>query len=616
MKGRRFAACLAVAALALLPGCGVGAGDERSGAGVDLRVTRDFGHQLVLAKNDLPIREDETVMRLLKRNAEVETRFGGGFVQSIDGLAGKGGDATSDWFYFVNGIEAAEGAADYELSPGDVIQWDRRDWGETAQVRAIVGAYPQPLLDGIGGKRFPVRVECQDADSNACGDVKQTLRDAGIPATGGTLGAPGNQNVARVIVADWASARELPTARLVEQGPQRSGVFARFSEDGARLELLGAGRRAGARGAPWRGPGRRAAPDRQGAALARHRFRRGGRRGGRVRSARPRPARRLRGRRRGRAGEQAASEGEAVSAAAPRSARRELPIPVYRAGTSPLHSARAGATASLCLALAAVCMLYDDPLVLATVIAAVVAAGVAAGVGREIARVALLALPLVLLVALVNPLVYREGDTLLVRGGELLGRRIDITLEALVAGGLAGMRVAAIVMAFGLFSACVDPDELLRMFRRVSYRSALTGALATRLVPVLARDALRMGDAARCRPARAGTARGRARRAVGRARPRGRGGGGARGARLLGRRPAAAPARGRGRVTTCASRRRRAQSSSSRSRASSRAPARCEVYPRIDIAAGPPEALLCVLLLASVALPFAGRGARLGVARA
>ena len=58
----------------------------------------------------------------------------------------------------------------------------------------------------------------------------------------------------------------------------------------------------------------------------------------------------------------------------------------------------------------------------------------------------------------------------------------------------------AFLMAFGLFSACVDPDELLRLLRRLSYRSALTASLATRLVPVLARDALRMGDAARCRP--------------------------------------------------------------------------------------------------------------------
>lgn len=295
--------------------------------------------------------------------------------------------------------------------------------------------------------------------------------------------------------------------------------------------------------------------------------------------------------------------------------RRELPVPAYRPGASPLHRARAGATASLCLALALVCMLFEDPLVLFTVIAAVVAAGLAAGVGREIERAALLSLPLVLLVALINPLVYREGDTLLVRGGDLLGRRMDVTLEALVAGGLAGLRVAAIVMAFGLFSACVDPDELLRLFRRFSYRSALTGALATRLVPVLARDALRMGDAARCRPTQPG--------------------------RLAVARAALSGALDRA-VEVAAALEVRGYSAGGRPQRSRRPWSRHDlrvagaaatiavaaivfkaagsgevvVYPRIEVAAGPPEALLCALLLAAVALPFAGRGARLGVARA
>ncbi|HEU0018863.1 MAG TPA: DUF4430 domain-containing protein [Thermoleophilaceae bacterium] len=236
---RALLALLAAAALAATPGCGLGAGAERSGAGADLRVTRDFGHQLVLAKDGLKIREDETAMRLLKRHADVETRFGGGFVQSIDGLAGRGADGTDDWFYYVNGIEADEGAADYELSPGDVVQWDRHDWSETAVVPAIVGAFPQPFLDGLGGKRFPVRVECQDAESAPCRQVKQALRDAGVPANGAALGAPGNQNVARVVVADWATARQQPTARLVELGPRRSGVFARFTDGGDTLELLG-----------------------------------------------------------------------------------------------------------------------------------------------------------------------------------------------------------------------------------------------------------------------------------------------------------------------------------------------------------------------------------------
>jgi energy-coupling factor transport system permease protein len=282
---------------------------------------------------------------------------------------------------------------------------------------------------------------------------------------------------------------------------------------------------------------------------------------------------------------------------------------------SPLHRARAGVTASLCLALALVCALFDGPVAMATVIAAVVFAGIAAGVGREVKRVALLSLPLVLLVALINPLVYRDGDTLLIRGGEILGRRIDVTLEALVAGGLAGLRVAAIVMAFGLFSACVDPDELLKAFRRVSYRSALTGALATRLVPVLARDALRIGDAARCRPLPPG------RLEVARAALTG----------ALDRAvEVAAALEVRGYSVGGRPERGRAPWSRHDLRVAAAALAvvavaiafkvagvgEVELYPRIAIAIGPSEVLLCALLLAAVGLPFAGRGARLGVARA
>jgi hypothetical protein len=178
-------------------------------------------------------------MRLLQSANEVETRFGGGFVQSIDGVEGAGESGSRDWFFFVNGIEADRGAADYDLSPGDVVQWDHRDWGSTMDVRAIVGAFPQPFLDGLDGKRFPVRVECEDASAAPCEDVKARLRDMDVPATGSSLGAPGNQRVVRVLVGTWSRARELPSARAVEQGPRTSGVYARFVDDGSALELLG-----------------------------------------------------------------------------------------------------------------------------------------------------------------------------------------------------------------------------------------------------------------------------------------------------------------------------------------------------------------------------------------
>jgi energy-coupling factor transport system permease protein len=48
-------------------------------------------------------------------------------------------------------------------------------------------------------------------------------------------------------------------------------------------------------------------------------------------------------------------------------------------------------------------------------------------------------------------------------------------------------------------TATVDPDGILRLFRRVSFRSALTAALAVRLVPVLQRDGRRLAEARRCR---------------------------------------------------------------------------------------------------------------------
>ncbi len=95
----------------------------------------------------------------------------------------------------------------------------------------------------------------------------------------------------------------------------------------------------------------------------------------------------------------------------------------------------------------------------------------------------------------------REGLTVIVRGVDLPGfGPFDITLEAAVYGVVLGLRALVVILSFALYSAAVDPDEVLRLFRRVSFRSALTAALATRMVPVLGRDARRLADAQRCRP--------------------------------------------------------------------------------------------------------------------
>ena len=174
---------------------------------------------------------------------------------------------------------------------------------------------------------------------------------------------------------------------------------------------------------------------------------------------------------------------------------------IYRRRASPLHATRAAAGAAYCVVLAVVALVFEHPLVLAAVALAALGAAVGARVWREVARTARYTLPLAVLVALVNALVVRDGLTVFARLGEVAPfGRIDLTVEALVFGLVLGVRVMVIVLCCALFTAAVDPDEVLRLFRRVSFRSALTAALATRLVPVLARDARRMADARACRP--------------------------------------------------------------------------------------------------------------------
>lgn len=235
---RRVLGALAcVAAVALPAGCGLGEGDEQAG-GATLRVTRDFGRAELGSADTDTLRDGGTVMRFLRSEFDVETRFGGGFVQSIDGLAGEGSSGRRDWFFFVNGIESDVGAAEYELSPGDRVQWDLRHWRAAMRVPAIVGAYPEPFRSGIGGKRRPVRVECEEAAAEPCRDAKDSLERAGVPVSGSSLGAPGTETVTRLVVARWPQARIVRGAPALEAGPQVSGVFARFGADGRSLELL------------------------------------------------------------------------------------------------------------------------------------------------------------------------------------------------------------------------------------------------------------------------------------------------------------------------------------------------------------------------------------------
>ena len=174
---------------------------------------------------------------------------------------------------------------------------------------------------------------------------------------------------------------------------------------------------------------------------------------------------------------------------------------IYRRRASPLHSARAGAGCAYCLALGIAALMASNPIVLGAVALAVLGAGALAGVGRPLVRAALWGVPVALVVMLINALVSRDGLTVIIRLGDLpLLGHTDVTLEATVYGAILGLRAVALILCGLLYTLAVDPDEVLRLFRRVSFRSALSATLATRMVPILVRDGRRLAEAQRCRP--------------------------------------------------------------------------------------------------------------------
>jgi hypothetical protein len=136
--------CTVAIAAACLTGCSGMSGESGRAT---VWITRDRGRHVVQLRT---VNAGQTAMQALETVADVDTRYGGRFVQSIGGVAGNL-SARRDWFYFVNGVEADRSAAEYRLHPGDVEWWDYRSWAARMEEPVVVGAFPEPLLHGYGG---------------------------------------------------------------------------------------------------------------------------------------------------------------------------------------------------------------------------------------------------------------------------------------------------------------------------------------------------------------------------------------------------------------------------------------------------------------------------------
>ena len=222
---RRLCIGLLFAVLALA-GCG-GEGPTAVDGTARLWVTRDRGAGVL---HDVEVGAGQSLVRALRSEVEVSTRYGGGFVQSIDGIEGSA-RRHEDWFWFVNGLAGDRSAATYRLRDGDIAWWDYRDWSHDADTLEVVaGAFPEPFLHGYDGRTRPAAVRYAPGLGEDASRVAAVLETDDVAALGSPV--PATANVFELV----AGAPHL-TAALRKPGSGPSGAVA-FSFAGSVYGLL------------------------------------------------------------------------------------------------------------------------------------------------------------------------------------------------------------------------------------------------------------------------------------------------------------------------------------------------------------------------------------------
>lgn len=162
----------------ILSGC-----HSQPSGGIEVRVvvTQNFGNDLMLDES-VTVANGANALDALEKVATVETKYGGGFVEAINGIRSRysGSEVKKDWFFYVNGISANVGVMGYGLSEGDVEHWDFHDWGLHAFIPAIIGNFPQPFLGGYRGKILPTVIVYDEGFQDVAQDLVSKIEKLGV----------------------------------------------------------------------------------------------------------------------------------------------------------------------------------------------------------------------------------------------------------------------------------------------------------------------------------------------------------------------------------------------------------------------------------------------------
>ncbi len=193
-------------------------------------VTSGFGAELIV-DSQVALTDNMTAIEALQSVADVGTAYGGGFVQSIQGI-GEGRTSRTDWFYAINGVLADRGSTDVTLHDGDLEHWDFRQWGFRRNVSATLGCFPAFFSHGFGGSVRPTVVAYETGYEAESASILNALEKRGITSVSrvevSSLSEEWQRECNLIIIAGAEDA----LVRDVYKIWDRVGLFTRLDQDG------------------------------------------------------------------------------------------------------------------------------------------------------------------------------------------------------------------------------------------------------------------------------------------------------------------------------------------------------------------------------------------------
>lgn len=212
--------------------------EPASAGNINLWVSRYFAAETEFDKK-VSFKKDQQLLDVMHDYLEVETAYGGGFVNGINGTKSGYTDKSMftrkkrDWFYYVNGSVADVGADQIAARNGDTVWWDYHDWsGNGSNARAVVGSYPHPFTVGYDGTRKRTVVLYWDGHQPEAERLVQGLKNTGADARAQKYNQDAilatNSNL--VIVGTWDQVASVADIEQMMAERTQYGVYASFEE--------------------------------------------------------------------------------------------------------------------------------------------------------------------------------------------------------------------------------------------------------------------------------------------------------------------------------------------------------------------------------------------------